>query len=52
MAAPLVLTALVTGVAAWRHRHEQAQLGVRLLAVLVFAGALLVIAPAAGLLSG
>ena len=52
IAAPLVLTALVAGVAAWRHRHEQAQLGVPLLAVLVFAGALLVIAPAAGLLAG
>jgi hypothetical protein len=47
-----VLTALVAGVAAWRHRREQAQLGVPLLAVLVFAGTLLVIAPAAGLLSG
>jgi Na+/H+-dicarboxylate symporter len=52
VAAPLVLTALVAGVAAWRHRREQAQLGVRLLAVLVFAGTLLVIAPAAGLLAG
>jgi membrane protein YdbS with pleckstrin-like domain len=51
VAAPLVLTALVAGVAAWRHRREEAQLGVRLLAVLVFAGTLLVIAPAAGLLS-
>lgn len=52
VAAPLVLTALVAGVAAWRHRREQAQLGVPLLAVLVFAGTLLVIAPAAGLLAG
>jgi Na+/H+-dicarboxylate symporter len=52
VAAPLVLTALVAGVAAWRHRREQAQLGVQLLAVLVFAGTLLVIAPAAGLLAG
>ncbi|WP_460683202.1 hypothetical protein [Modestobacter lapidis] len=51
VAAPLALTGLVAGVAAWRHRREQAQLGVRLLAVLVFAGTLLVIAPAAGLLS-
>jgi ABC-type Na+ efflux pump permease subunit len=51
VAAPLALTGLVAGVAAWRHRREQAQLGVRLLAVLVFAGTLLVIAPAAQLLS-
>lgn len=51
VAAPLVLTGLVAGVAAWRHRREQAQLSVRLLAVLVFAGTLLVIAPAAQLLS-
>ena len=51
VAAPLVLTGLVAGVAAWRHRREQAQLGVPLLAVLVFAGTLLVIAPAAGLLT-
>jgi ABC-type Na+ efflux pump permease subunit len=51
VAAPLVLTGLVAGVAAWRHRREQAQLSVRLLAVLVFAATLLVIAPAAQLLS-
>jgi ABC-type Na+ efflux pump permease subunit len=51
VAAPLVLTGLVAGVAAWRHRREQAQLSVPLLAVLVFAATLLVIAPAAQLLA-
>lgn len=52
VAAPLTVTALVAGVSVWRHRHGQAQLGVRLLAALLFAGTLLVIAPAAGLLAG
>jgi hypothetical protein len=52
VAAPLTVTGLVAGVAAWRHRQDQAQLGVRLLAVLLFAGTLLVIAPAAALLAG
>jgi hypothetical protein len=50
--APLTVTALVAGASAWRHRRGQAALDVRLLAVLLFAGTLLVIAPAAGLLAG
>jgi hypothetical protein len=52
IAAPLVVAGLVGGVAMWRHRMGREQMGVRLLAVLVFAGTLLAIAPAAGLLSG
>jgi hypothetical protein len=52
VAAPLTVTALVAGVSAWRHRRRQPALSVRLLAVLLFAGTLLVIAPAAGLLAG
>jgi hypothetical protein len=52
VAAPLTVTGLVAGVSAWRHRRNQAQLGVPLLAVLLFAGTLLVIAPAAALLAG
>jgi hypothetical protein len=52
VAAPLTVTGLVAGVSAWRHRRYQAQLGVRLLAVLLFAGTLLAIAPAAALLAG
>ena len=52
VAAPLTVTALVAGVAAWRQRSGQGQLGVRLLAVLLLAGTVLVIAPAAGLLAG
>lgn len=51
-AAPLTVTALVAGVAAWRSRRGGAQLGLRLLAALLFAGTLLVIAPAAALLAG
>jgi hypothetical protein len=51
VAAPLTVTALVAGVSAWRHRRGQGQLGVRLLAVLLFAGTLLVVAPAAALLA-
>lgn len=50
--APLVLTGLVGGVAFWRRRHGQPQLETRLLLVLLFAGTLLVVVPAAGLLSG
>jgi hypothetical protein len=45
------VTALVAGVAAWRRRTGQGELGVRLLAVLLLAGTVLVIAPAAGLLA-
>ena len=52
IAAPVVVAGLVGGVAMWRHRMGREQMGVRLLAVLVFAGTLLAIAPAAGLLSG
>ncbi|CCH90387.1 Conserved membrane protein of unknown function [Modestobacter italicus] len=51
-AAPLTVTALVAGVAAWRQKRGQGALGVRLLAVLLLAGTVLVIAPAAGLLAG
>jgi hypothetical protein len=52
VAAPLTVTALVAGVAAWRQKRGQGVLGVRLLAVLLLAGTVLVIAPAAGLLAG
>ena len=52
LAAPVVVAGLVGGVAMWRTRLGREQIGVRLLAVLVFAGTLLAIAPAAGLLSG
>jgi hypothetical protein len=50
--APLAVTGLVTGVGVWRQRHGREPIGARLLAVLVFAGTLLTIAPAAGLLAG
>ena len=49
--APLAVAALVGGVGAWRQRQDREPVGVRLVAVLVFAGTLLTIAPAAGLLS-
>jgi hypothetical protein len=52
VAAPVTVTALVAGVAAWRQKRGQGPLGVRLLAVLLLAGTVLVIAPAAGLLAG
>ena len=52
VAAPVSVTALVAGVAAWRQRTGQGTVGVRLLAVLLLAGTVLVIAPAAGLLAG
>jgi len=52
VAAPVAVTALVAGVAAWRQKRGQGALGVRLLAVLLLAGTVLVIAPAAGLLAG
>ncbi|PRY52130.1 hypothetical protein LY71_101507 [Geodermatophilus tzadiensis] len=48
---PLAVTGLVAGVAAWRQRTGREPVGVRLVAVLVFAGTLLTIAPAAGLLA-
>ncbi len=50
--APLAVTGLVTGVGMWRQRQGREQMGARLLAILVFAGTLLTIAPAAGLLAG
>jgi hypothetical protein len=50
--APLAVTGLVAGVSVWRQRFGHAQLGPRLLAVLVFAGTLLTVLPVAGLVSG
>jgi hypothetical protein len=50
--APLAVTALVSGVGLWRQRQGREPVGPRLLAILVFAGTLLTIAPAAGLLAG
>ena len=50
--APLAVTALVAGVGVWRQRQHKEPMGPRLLAILVFAGTLLTIAPAAGLLAG
>lgn len=49
--APIAVTGLVTGVGVWRQRQGREPVGARLLAVLVFAGTLLTIAPAAGLLA-
>ncbi|SEO65582.1 hypothetical protein [Trujillonella endophytica] len=48
--APLAVTALVGAVGAWRHRFGGEALGLRLVVVLVFAGTLLTVAPAAALL--
>jgi hypothetical protein len=48
---PLAVTGLVAGVSVWRQRLGREPVGARLLAVLVFAGALLTVAPAAGLLA-
>jgi hypothetical protein len=50
--APLAVTGLVTGVGVWRQKQGREPVGPRLLAILVFAGTLLTIAPAAGLLAG
>ncbi len=50
--APLAVTALVAGVGYWRQKQGREPVGPRLLAILVFAGTLLTIAPAAGLLAG
>jgi hypothetical protein len=47
---PLAVTGLVAGVGAWRERQGQEPISPRLLAVLVFAGTLLTVAPAAALL--
>ncbi|SFD86212.1 hypothetical protein [Blastococcus tunisiensis] len=49
--APLAVTGLVAGVGVWRQKQGREPIGARLLAVLVFAGTLLTIAPAAGLLA-
>ncbi|RBY82336.1 hypothetical protein [Blastococcus sp. TF02A-26] len=49
--APLAVTALVGAVGAWRHRFGGEPLGLRLVVVLVFAGTLLTVAPAAALVN-
>ncbi|MFQ1001875.1 hypothetical protein [Modestobacter sp. SSW1-42] len=49
--APLTITGLVAGVYVWRQRHGEGAPGVPLLAVLLLAGTVLTIAPAAGLLA-
>jgi hypothetical protein len=49
--APLAVAGLVAGVGMWRQRQGREAMGPRLLALLVFAGTLLTIAPAAGLLA-
>ncbi len=49
---PLAVTGLVTGVGVWRQRQGREPVTARLLAILVFAGTLLTVAPAAGLLVG
>jgi hypothetical protein len=48
---PVAVTGLVFGVGLWRRRLGHEPIGPRLLATLVFAGALLTVAPAAGLLA-
>jgi hypothetical protein len=49
--APFAVTALVGGVAFWRRRMGHEPVGPKLLVVLVFAGTLLTIVPAAQLLN-
>ncbi|MGR6966178.1 hypothetical protein ACU610_17095 [Geodermatophilus sp. URMC 61] len=49
--APVAVAGLVGGVSAWRQRQDREPAGVRLVAILVFAGTLLTIAPAANLLA-
>jgi membrane protein YdbS with pleckstrin-like domain len=51
LVAPLAVTGLVAGVSAYRHKVQRDPVGPKLLAVLVFAGTLLTVAPAAGLLA-
>jgi hypothetical protein len=48
---PVAVTGLVFGVGMWRRRMGHEPIGPRLLATLVFAGTLLTVAPAAGLLA-
>ncbi|TKJ29610.1 hypothetical protein [Blastococcus sp. CCUG 61487] len=48
---PLAVTGLVAGVGVWRQRQGDEPMGLRLLALLVFAGTLLTIVPAAQLLA-
>ena len=48
---PVAITGLVAGVGAWRHRMGHEAVGPRLLAVLVFAGTLLTVVPAAQVLA-
>jgi hypothetical protein len=48
---PIAVAGLVAGVGFYRQRQNREPMGTRLLAVLVFAGVLLTIVPAAGLLS-
>jgi hypothetical protein len=48
---PLAVTGLVAGVGMWRQRQGEEPVGPRLLALLVFAGTLLTIVPAAQLLA-
>jgi hypothetical protein len=50
--APVAVTGLVAGVSVFRRRLGREPMGAALLAVLVFAGALLTVLPAAGLLDG
>jgi hypothetical protein len=52
VAAPVAIAGMVGGVSFWRSRHGQGPLPTRVLLLLLFAGALLVVVPAAGLLSG
>ena len=52
IAAPVAIAGMVGGVSFWRSKHGQGPLPTRVLLLLLFAGALLVVVPAAGLLSG
>ncbi|SCX46407.1 hypothetical protein SAMN03159343_1797 [Klenkia marina] len=51
VAAPLAIAGMVGGVAFWRSKHGQGPLPTRVLLLLLFAGTLLVVVPAAGLLA-
>ncbi|MEI4270192.1 hypothetical protein TEK04_00510 [Klenkia sp. LSe6-5] len=52
VAAPLAIAGMVGSVSWWRGRHGQGALPMRVLVLLLFAGTLLVVVPAAGLLAG